>query len=104
MNARMWFCALICLAFTCGLSATSLAEDETGGELIQLVIDFLGDKDNDVRALGLEQVRSEAKGQAATERFAAQLPKLPADAQVGLLSPGRPWRRRRSPRRAGSSR
>ena len=82
----MWFCALICLAFICGLSATSLAEDETGGELIQLVIDFLGDKDNDVRALGLEQVRSEAKGQAATERFAAQLPKLPADAQVGLLS------------------
>ena len=37
-------------------------------------------------ALGLEQVRSEALGEAATRQFAAQLPKLPPDAQLGLLS------------------
>ena len=38
-----------------------------------------------MRALGLEQVRTEAKGPAATRQFAAQLPKLPPDVQAALL-------------------
>ena len=36
--------------------------------------------------MGLEQVRTAAKGPAATQKFAALLPKLPSEAQVGLLS------------------
>ena len=60
--------------------------EETGADLIQMIVTLLGDKDKEVRSLGLEQVRTEAKGAAATRQFAAQLPKLPADAQVGLLS------------------
>jgi HEAT repeat protein len=68
------------------LSATSWAEDEPSGELVPLVINLLGEQDKDLRALGLEQVRTAAKGQAATRQFAAQLPKLPPDAQVGLLA------------------
>jgi HEAT repeat protein len=50
-----------------------------------LVVNLLREQDKDLRALGLEQVRTEAKGAAATKRFAAELPKLPPDAQTGLL-------------------
>ncbi len=71
------------LAFA--LSSKSLAADEAGADLIALVVNLIGEKDKDLRAVGLEQVRSDAKGQAATKQFAAQLPKLSADAQVGLL-------------------
>ena len=77
-----WFAWPSCLH----CARTSSAEEESGDELVQLVVNLLSDKDKDVRALGLEQVRTEAKGAAATQQFAAQLPKLPAEAQVGLLS------------------
>jgi HEAT repeat protein len=79
-------CGTVILAVMFGTIATSIAEQETGDELVQLVVNLLNDKDKDVRALGLEQVRTEAKGQAATRQFAAQLSKLPPEAQVGLLS------------------
>ncbi len=72
-------------AVTIGLAAATFADEEAGDELVQLVVELLGDSDKDVRALAFEQVRSEAKGQAATKQFAAQLPKLSPDAQVGLL-------------------
>ena len=54
-------------------------------ELVDLILGLLADPDKDIRSLAYEQVRTEAKGQAATEKFAAQLPNLSADAQVGLL-------------------
>jgi len=52
---------------------------------VRSVSDLVSDKDKDVRAVGLEQVRDEVKGPEATRRFAALLPKLAPDAQVGLL-------------------
>ncbi len=55
-------------------------------ELIELIVGFLADEDKEVRALAYEQIRTEAEGEMATKAFAAQLPKLSADAQVGLLS------------------
>jgi HEAT repeat protein len=61
------------------------AQDEPGDELIELVVKLLADEDKDLRALALEQVRSEAKGERATKQFAAQLPTLPPETQVGLL-------------------
>ena len=54
-------------------------------DVVQTVINLVSDKDKDVRAIGLEQVRDEAKGAEATRRFAALLPKLAPEAQVGLL-------------------
>lgn len=51
-----------------------------------LVVNLLKEKDKDLRALGFEQVRTTAKGTKATEQFAALLPTLPPEAQVGLLS------------------
>ena len=69
------------LAFGTCFSSRAAAD-----ELVDLVVGLLGDEDKDVRALGFEQVRTEAKGEAATRLFAAQLPKIKPEAQVGLLS------------------
>jgi HEAT repeat protein len=63
------------------LATVSRADDD----VVQTVINLVSDKDKDVRAIGLEQVRDEAKGAEATRRFAALLPKLALEAQVGLL-------------------
>ncbi len=54
-------------------------------DLVKTVSDLVSDKDKDVRAVGLEQVRDEVKGPEATRRFAALLPKLSPDGQIGLL-------------------
>ena len=50
-----------------------------------MIVNLLRDNDRDMRAVGLQQVREEAKGPAATKRFADVLPKLAPDGQVGLL-------------------
>ncbi len=75
------------IASTWNFASTSLAADAAADdELTKMVLSLLSEKDKDLRAVGLEQVRTEAKGAAATKQFAAQLSKLPPDAQVGLLS------------------
>lgn len=80
------FGGTVCLAVLFfSLTAMSPAQDGTGDELVPLVIHLLSEKDKDMRALGLEQVRTEAKGPAATRQFAAQLPQLPPDVQIALL-------------------
>ena len=61
------------------------AEEDPNEPLIQMVIELVSDADHDMRALGLQQVREEVPGEAATKRFAEVLPKLPPDGQVGLL-------------------
>ncbi|MCA9188456.1 MAG: hypothetical protein R3E01_24650 [Pirellulaceae bacterium] len=61
------------------------AEEEPGNEFVQMVIGFLSDNDREMRALGLEQVRTAAPGAALTKRFADQLEKLPATAQIDLI-------------------
>lgn len=66
-------------------TATSPADDKSD-ELPQMIIKLLGESDREFRAAGLDQVRSGAKGPAATKLFAAQLPKLDASAQAALLS------------------
>src|SRR5258708_40012281 len=70
-----------------GLPAATLrAADEKPDELLQMIVKVIGDKDNDFRAAGLDQVRTGAKGQVPTKLFAAQLPKLGGSPQVALLS------------------
>ena len=87
MKLTRWsLLAIACLTLSLVSSAASFADEEANPELVQLVIGLLADPDKDLRALGFEQVRTAAKGAAATRQFAAQLPKLPPDAQVGLLS------------------
>jgi HEAT repeat protein len=74
------FCAVLAFALS------TSAKDEPNSELVQMVVNLLSEKDKDLRAVGLDQVRNEAKGTAATKQFAAQLPKLNAAEQAGLLS------------------
>ena len=50
-----------------------------------MVVELLRDPDKETRDLGLEQIRTEAKGPAATRQFAAQLATLSPDVQVLLL-------------------
>jgi len=66
--------------------ATPFAADEKSDVVVPMIIKLLDNKDVEFRAAGLDQVRSGAKGAAATKAFAAQLPKLEASAQVALLS------------------
>ena len=75
----MSLCAVLVFA------SWSFAKDEPSDELVQMVIKLLSEQDKDLRAVGLDQIRNEAKGAAATKQFAAQLPKLSAAEQVGLL-------------------
>src|SRR5260221_11633306 len=67
-------------------AATLRAADEKSDDLVPMIVKLLGEKDTEFRAAGLDQVRSGAKGPAATKLFAAQLPKLDAAAQMALLS------------------
>jgi len=87
MKCNRWCVGVLaCLAAVWGLAAIASAKEETNDELVTLIVGFLGENDKDLRAVGLDQIRTEAKGEAATKQFAAQLPKLSADAQAGLCS------------------
>ncbi|MGM0488514.1 MAG: HEAT repeat domain-containing protein, partial [Planctomycetota bacterium] len=61
------------------------AQEGGDAELVQLVIQLLGEPDRDMRALGLEQIRTEAPGKAFTKQFAARLPNLKPGVQVELI-------------------
>lgn len=76
------FFALVVALF--GVTGNAFAKQEDG-ELLGLISEWLVGTDGDLRTLALEQVRSEAPGVAATQHFAALLPKLPPAGQVGLL-------------------
>lgn len=78
---------LVCLGllwWPVALRSACGAEADDG--LVEMVISFLHEKDKEIRSLALEQVRTEVPGADATQRLAAELPKLPAEAQPGLLS------------------
>jgi HEAT repeat protein len=64
----------------------SFAADEKPDDVVPMIIKLLDNKDVEFRAAGLDQVRTGAKGAAATKAFAAQLPRLDGSAQVALLS------------------
>ncbi len=78
------FARIVCLMFVVLISCPVSAQD--GSEaLIEAVVGLLSDPDADMRALAYEQVRTEAKGEAATKAFAAKLPTLSPEAQAGLI-------------------
>jgi HEAT repeat protein len=74
----IWLAAVACTG------AIKAAED-AGDPLVDAIVNLVGDRDKDLRAIGLQQVREEVKGEAATKRFADLLPKLPPDARAGLI-------------------
>jgi HEAT repeat protein len=76
---------MLCLTALLGLGGGLRAEEAPSADLVEMIVNLLSDKDRETRALGLQQVRDEAKGAAATKQFAALLPKLPPESQAGLL-------------------
>jgi HEAT repeat protein len=68
-----------------GQRTSVYAADDADDEVVSMVVSLLGDSDKDMRQLGLQQVREKAKGPEATMKFAALLPKLPSETQIGLL-------------------
>jgi HEAT repeat protein len=82
----MLFSAIICLAIASWTNgAPPPATEDSGEALVDTIINLVSDKDKDLRAIGLQQVREEVKGAAATKRFAELLPKLSPDARAGLI-------------------
>jgi len=67
-------------------AVASAAEEEPNEALVQMVVELVSDADRDMRALGLQQIREEVPGEAATKTFADLLPKLSPDAQADLLA------------------
>jgi HEAT repeat protein len=82
---RLLSVSLVVLACAVGSPPSARTADGSNNELVQLIVELVTGSDRDMRTLGFQQIREEAKGAAATKRFADLLPKLPADAQVGLL-------------------
>ena len=79
-----WFIALSMLSV---LPTASLrADDKPSDEYVKLIVKLIGDSDREFRAAGLDQIRTSAKGTAATQTFAAQLKTLDAEHQIALLS------------------
>ena len=64
------------------LDVNASAQDDA----VDLIVEFLQDDDQDVRAIALEQIRDEVPGEDRTKTFAALLPELPPAAQEELLS------------------
>ena len=73
------------LALVLALCGGLRAAEAPNGDLVAMIVNLVEDKDRDMRALGLQQIRDEAKGPEATKQFAALLPKLPPESQAGLL-------------------
>ena len=79
------FSAIISLSFASLTNCAPPAADDPGDQLIDTVVNLVSDKDKDFQAIGLQQVREEVKGAAATKRFVELLPKLSPDARAGLI-------------------
>ena len=81
IGAVPWLLSLVLIGLAVGFAQ---AQDEDD-PLVQMVVDLLNDSEHDMRALGFDQVRESAPGEAATKKFAEILPTLATESQVGLL-------------------
>src|ERR1700730_12666227 len=61
LGTRSRLMHLVLLTCALALAGRAVAADGDAGKTVQLVLDLLNDKDKDIRALGLQQVREEAK-------------------------------------------
>jgi HEAT repeat protein len=77
--------SLMILLATVAWTGALKAADDAGDPLVDTIVNLVSDKDKDLRAIGLQQVREEVKGAATTRRFADLLPKLSPDARAGLI-------------------
>jgi hypothetical protein len=66
-------------------ASLSAAAEKPSEDFLRQIVALIGQSDREFRAAGLEQVRTAARGTAATELFASQLPKLNPEGQAALL-------------------
>ena len=85
MTRRILLSFFVLAALTSLRTIPVHAADNPPDDFVKMIVRLIGDSDREFRAAGLEQVRSAAKGPAATKIFADQLPKLDAGGQVALL-------------------
>ncbi len=91
VHARPAICmiALVACLWSFGFVATvenwSLGQDDGGDDQLNLVTELLNNADREMRAIGLQFVREEVPGEAATKKFIQLLPDLATDAQADLL-------------------
>jgi hypothetical protein len=85
LNTRSAFCQALLVSLLALMPLTSAAAEEDATGLVEMVITLLEDQDKDMRALGLEQVRTQMPGAKVTRQLAAQLPQLPTVVQVELI-------------------
>lgn len=84
-TTRLLLWGIVGLTAGLGLGGGVAVADDTDNELVQMIIELVNDPDKDMRAVGLEQIREEVRGPAATQQFAAMLPKLLPEAQAALI-------------------
>ncbi|HEY5316075.1 MAG TPA: HEAT repeat domain-containing protein [Pirellulales bacterium] len=82
---RLIFLPVLLVLSTLTLPAPTLSAAGRD-DLVQMIVKLIANPDQDFRAAALEQVRSAAPGAEFTKRFAAELTRLDAPAQIGLLS------------------
>lgn len=75
---------LTVLALAVLAGGVARAED-SDKEVVGMVVSMLGEKDKEMRAMALQQVREGLKGPEATKEFVAALPKLQGEAKVALI-------------------
>jgi HEAT repeat protein len=82
----MTFQRLTCLFLgiaLCAVPSLAQADDEA---LAAQIVKLLSNSDREFRAAGLDAIRTSAKGTTLTKTFAAELPKLDAEAQAALIT------------------
>jgi len=84
-KARTAVCLVVLGAVYWLGGSPAAAQDEPNEALIEMVTTLVSDADRDMRALGLQQIREEVPGEAATKKFAELLPKLAPEGQAELL-------------------
>ena len=84
-RTRVAWRALLAGSVGLALGPLPAAAQEPTEDAIKMIVDLVSDADRDMRALGLQQVREEARGEKATRRFAELLAKLAPEAQASLL-------------------
>lgn len=77
---------LTCLLMSVALCVIPSAARADGETLVTQIVNLLSNPDREFRAAALEAIRSSAKGTSQTQTFAAELPKLDAEAQAALIT------------------
>ena len=82
--AKRLFAAALVLwagALSCPTVEARAAEDAA----VDMIVELISGPDEDMRALALQQIREEVRGEEATRRFVELLPKLSPDVQIKLI-------------------